>query len=380
MIPEMEDSRPEVIYIIPYPDFFSQHAQVGGHNAHVFGVIQALSRLGKRVTVFSEDQNEYLRECGAEIALLPMRSKNSITRFLWSRRLIEAIVDRARARKPAFYYMRYSAGFSAWMPSLKPGIRDCPWVVEVNSFKTQRFPWMRFFELRALRCADLILCVSERVRQDILDRLSPELDDRTVVIPNGVDMERFDRVSVQPHRIDEVHIGYGGLIKPHYGLEVLIDAFSRIRRRGLNCSLHLYGDGPHQSVLKRLARNVSGVYFRGARPFQEMPAVLKELDILVYTTSRRNAFQSPIKMYEYMAAARPIVAARTPQTEALIGDDERGLLYEIGDAQGLADRVEELIRNPELGAELARRAHAEVAREHTWEDRVARILEEVEKL
>ena len=380
-MPPLSQSCPgSVVYAIPIPRLFAMYSRVGGHNAHIFGVVRALRASGRKVVFVAEDSDPYLEESGAELHLLPVRKTSWPARLAWSRRLVDQVAGAVADEQPSFCYMRYSGGFSIWMPRLRRRLRGVPWIVEVNSFQAQRHRWMRPIERRALGCPDLLVCVSESVRQSLLSRLSPDLADKILVVPNAVDVERFDPRPAPDRSEGGLRLGFTGLLKPDYGLEVLVPAFCQIRARHPDSTLHVYGDGPYLPALTEQARGEPGVHLHGARPFREMPGILESLDILLYTTSPHYAYQSPTKMYEYMAAARPIVAARTPQTVDLLGADERGLLYEIGDAPGLAAGVERLIQDPDRAKRLALAAREEVARNHTWHNRVERILAAVDRV
>ncbi|GAI86304.1 unnamed protein product [marine sediment metagenome] len=75
-----------------------------------------------------------------------------------------------------------------------------------------------------------------------------------------------------------------------------------------------------------------------------------------------------------MAAKKPIVAAVTPQVKELLGNEERGLLYPIGDADALAKKIMMLIEDRELGKVLAEKAFEEVKKNHTWAKRIGLLF------
>jgi len=365
--------------VLPVPRFFSQCFGVGGHVAHARGVVCALVRAGSEVDVIAEEEDASVRGEGITLRICPLESRWRWRRIRWGRELVSKIAGLGQGKGWRMCYTRYSAGFSPWIPRLKSALGGTPLVIEVNSFASQRVVWARHWERRALRAADLIVCVSEAVR-DALERLvDAGLGERILVLPNGVDFERFDAAAPLSRSggDQEVRIGYAGTLKRDYGIEVLLRAFKRVRKARGEASLHVFGDGPHRRVLEVTAVGLDGCFFHGARPFEEMPGVLRGMDILVHTSSERNAFQSPIKVYEYMASGRPIVAARTPQVAALLGGPEAGLLYPMGDEEELAWQVLRLMDEPGLGERLARNAAREARTRHSWSARVQRLLDEL---
>ena len=86
------------------------------------------------------------------------------------------------------------------------------------------------------------------------------------------------------------------------------------------------------------------------------------------------AFGSSTKLYEYMASGKPVIAARSPHVIQVLGDDERGMTYPIGDAETLARQMIYLIDHPDQANTLALRALHEVRTRHTWQQRVSDLL------
>ena len=117
----------------------------------------------------------------------------------------------------------------------------------------------------------------------------------------------------------------------------------------------------------------------GRLDFTEVPAFLNAMNILVCPQSRQNYFMSPLKVYEYMAAGRPVIGARIPPVEALICHEESGLLYEPDETSSLAAAITQLITQPGLAQRLARAAQQEVRDKHTWSKRIERLLAELER-
>lgn len=82
---------------------------------------------------------------------------------------------------------------------------------------------------------------------------------------------------------------------------------------------------------------------------------------------------SPLKLFEYMAAGRPIVASRLPAIEEVLTDGENALLVEPNDPQALAAAIDRLLAEPDLARRLGERAFADAHR-YSWEERARAIL------
>lgn len=364
----------QILYLLPVPHFFSQIDGVGGHVSHANGILGGFRGAGFRCDVISEPPSEGVlkvsdgRIIGCEVGpgVLPHRIR-------WSRKFLALVREQIRSTSYSAIYCRHSAGFSPWLPGLKRATGDLPLILEVNSLSIRHRHWIRYLEARGLRQASAIVCVSEDVR-DAVVALCPDLADRAVTVPNGVDPDRFQPVAPQPPGPKAV-VGYIGVFKPDYGIETLIEAFAAVRARWPEARLCLIGTGPHDAALRRMAEPTGCIDFPGTIPYDEVPAKMATFDVLVYTTTAKLSFQSPIKLYEYMAAERPIVAMRTRNTEVMLGaGEERGLLVDPDNADALATAILRVLNDAGLGRRMAAEARLAAETEHSWTERVSRIL------
>ena len=232
---------------------------------------------------------------------------------------------------------------------------------------------------RVFRAASVLLAVSTEVAA-WLERRGAALD-RVHVIPNGVDAERFrpDVRPAAPGTLGSFTVGFVGSMKPWHGLEVLVEAFARLHGRGRDARLLLVGDGPARAAVcaELSARGLTGVvHCTGAVAPHEVPGLVTSADVAVapYPDASRFYF-SPLKVYEYMAAGRAVVASRVGQLETVIQHDVNGLLCPPGDAAALAVALERLRCEPAVRARLGRAARATVLGTHTWDAVAARVLE-----
>ena len=204
---------------------------------------------------------------------------------------------------------------------------------------------------------------------------------------DGVDISRFGAVPQVEARnalglpLDGKLVVYTGGLYPGRGLEELIQAI-----KGLAATLVIVG-GKDVAAAQRLkdcaAQNgVSNVLFVGHRPTTDIPVYLAAANVLAMPYSRRTVapggittdWMSPLKMFEYMAAARPIVASDLPVLREVLRDDENALMVKPDDAGSLADGLRRLLANSTLAARLAAQARHDVEA-HTWEARAKKILE-----
>ena len=186
----------------------------------------------------------------------------------------------------------------------------------------------------------------------------------------GADTERF-RPDVTGHppferdARDTVAV-FAGAFRPWHGAIHLIRAITRLRARGRDdIKAVLIGDGPELRRTQREALGVSGLRFTGAIPHSMMPAALAAADIGVapFDTSAHpplqlDFFWSPLKVFEYMASALPVVAPDITRLRAIVRHEGEGLLYDPTDPDALADaltRLADRASRSRLGAPARRR-------------------------
>lgn len=364
-----------ILIILPVPHFFTQMGGIGGHIAHVAGVIRGLRKCGFEIRLLAHGADAFSQ--GGDVIRIELPAATGwIGRQAWNYRLVQMARAETETHPPAFAYVRYSRQFGPWMPVLKKLISSTPLVAEVNSLGIQDYSFFAPIERLALNSVDLIICVSENLKDIISRQFGHRIAAKTVVIPNGVDLERFRQSDeTHPRSVAQPRAGYVGSLKDGYGLEELIMAAKRLHRAGIPLMLHLAGTGPAKQRLMKLADGNPRICFEGLLQTDSVPSFLKSLDLLVYTTSAANMFQSPIKMYEYMAAGRPIVAMRTPATEALIEDGVTGVLVDPGCPDALANGFVRVLSLQGRGGAMGRAAQREAFLHHGWDARMRTLLE-----
>jgi glycosyltransferase involved in cell wall biosynthesis len=232
---------------------------------------------------------------------------------------------------------------------------------------------------RVFPAAAALLAVSAEVAA-WLER-SAAVGGRVHVIPNGVDPERFrpDVPRAAPGPPGTFTVGFVGSMKRWHGLPVLIEAFARLQTRVAAARLLLVGAGPEDAAVRAAlaGRGLARVScLTGAVAPGDVPAFLTSMDAAVAPYPEASGFYfSPLKVYEYMAAGRAVVASGVGQLADVIQHGVTGLLGPPGDAAALAGALERLQRQPELGARLGRAARACVLQRHTWEGVAERVLE-----
>ena len=229
-------------------------------------------------------------------------------------------------------------------------------------------------EIATLHLSDAILCPSNVTRDYIV---SLGLDrKRVTVIPNGVSPSDF---SPSPLPIREGRVPvllYIGTLADWQGLDVVIKALPRILEKG-PVQLRVVGRGRSRQR-KLLAKQIrklgmeENVTIEPAVPHHEVPALIAEADICLAPLglNDRNVTQGacPIKVLEYMASSRPLVASNMPIVRELIREDVDALLFSPNDPEDLARQVLTLLNDYDLSKRLADSATERALTKFTWHE------------
>jgi glycosyltransferase involved in cell wall biosynthesis len=210
---------------------------------------------------------------------------------------------------------------------------------------------------------------------------------RIVVLPNAADINVFGK----KHDRDEIRrklglpgnliIMFVGGFYPWHDLHLLLNSFARIVGKFPNAKLLLIGEGETKPDIEQkiLADHLeNAVILTGTINHNEIPEMLSIADIAV---APNKAFDpghggSPLKLFEYMAAGKPIVCTRTGQIAEIIDQGKDGLLVEPDDVMGFTQALELLISDADLRETLGRNASRKAEEEYT-QSHYAQRLEEI---
>lgn len=361
----------KILYIIPYPSFFTQHQRVGGHIAHCIGIINAFKKRGYDIRYFSEESDQLLKRSGVEIKTFPYRYKSFIGRQLWLFSFIKEMVNQIQEYKPDLIYMRYSTSVIFWYSFINRALKNIPLILEVNSLGSQRIKHLKYFDRKFLKTATSIIAISSLLQ----DYIYKSLNLRSNVVPNGLDKDRITETMVSLKKKNDVFtVVYAGLLKPDYGLEFAISVFDEIKNDIEPFEFILYGDGPFIPFIRCFAKTRPWLKIAGPVDFNEIPEKLTSANVLLYPTSKFNQFQSPTKLFEYMASGRPIIAAKTEQTSLLLKSGKFGFLYQLDCPSELKKAITDVLSNSTTAYQKAIEARKEVLAKHTWDSRVEMIM------
>lgn len=205
-----------------------------------------------------------------------------------------------------------------------------------------------------------------------LVQMAPGSKGRVSVIPNGV-QARFSslRTNAEVRRL----ITIGSLISLKK-METVIQAFVKLTELYGSLQLEIVGDGPQRKHLTQLAHDLGvadRVLFTGMIDPEQVADRLMAGSIFILASSMEGR---PNVILEAMAAEVPVVASDIPGVRELVGDDERGLLFQVGDAVQLASLIQRLVKDDGLAARLTGSAKQWLRDQGlTWDNTARRYAE-----
>lgn len=241
-------------------------------------------------------------------------------------------------------------------------------------------------EIATLHLSDAIVCPSHVTREYIA---SLGLERKRVnVIPNGVSPLDFSS-SPLPSREGRVPVLlYIGTLADWQGLDVVIKALPKIlEQRPVQLRVVGRGRSRQRKLLAKQIRKLGveeAVSIQPAVPHHEVPAVIAQSDICLAPLglNDRNVTQGacPIKVLEYMASSRPLIASNMPIVRELVREDIDGLLFSPNDPDDLARQVLTLLNDDELSKRLADSATERALTKFTWHESQKKLVKVYGKL
>jgi glycosyltransferase involved in cell wall biosynthesis len=264
----------------------------------------------------------------------------------------------------------FHANFAASLAARRAGV---PHVVTGIRVAERGRPWHLKLARWADTGVDRHVCVSESVRE--FSRREGGLPaEKLLVIPNGVDAERFAAAAACPLTALGLPLGRRaivcvGRLQEQKGLPWLFELLPGIFPQLPDHDLVLVGDGPDRGNLERLAAKLGlseRVHFVGYRP--NVAEILAASDLLVLPSRWEGM---PNVVLEAMAAGKPVVATDVEGVSEALGPASAQQVVRAGHGEAFAAKVRGLLKQPQLAQELGRVNQARVRQHFTWQATVA---------
>jgi glycosyltransferase involved in cell wall biosynthesis len=313
---------------------------------------------------------------GPGLSALVPKSLYELAEMLYSIPAYSRLRRAFATSKADVIYERYNLFFLAglWLKQ-KTGK---PLLLEVNApLRTERaehgglaLPFLaRWAEQKVWRGADAVLPVTQVLAQDVIAMGVPE--EKVHVIPNGIAatyLEDHDGTGVRArYGLEEKSVlGFTGFVRDWHGVDQVLTYIAE--RQDPSLHLLLVGDGPHVPALKKQATKLgieNQMTITGVVQREDIPAHVAAFDIALQP--RVTAYASPLKLFEYMALGKPVIAPAQANIEEVLNHGENALLFAPDDQASFAAALDTLLSDKEKAAHLGAAARQTILdKEMTW--------------
>jgi glycosyltransferase involved in cell wall biosynthesis len=360
-----------------------------GMRVHIDAVVEALRSQGHLVRVVGPQSGGAGGSSGLERAADLLRSflppaAFELLELAYNLPAYLTLRAHARAFRPDVVYERYNLFLLAGLLFRKR--HGVPMLLEVNaplaaerssSGSLQMKTLARLCERTLWRGADAVLPVTEVLAADV--RRARGGQGGVHVIANGANLERsLDAGSVADVRRrfsfppGAVILGFVGFVRDWHGVGWAVDALPQLAPEA---HLVIVGDGPALPALRRRAETLgvaARVRFIGRAPHADVPAYMRTFDVALQTAS--TPYASPLKLFEYMAMGRAIIAPDQPNIREVLAHGVNGLLFQPEDEASFVSALQRLCAEPQLRRALGAEAFITVRRTpYTWTHNARRI-------
>lgn len=354
-----------------------------GQSVHVDELIAALRAEGHEVLVVGPSFYENASFGGgsgivAAIRKLLPGALGELAELAYNLPAYRRLRAACRQFKPDAIYERCNLYYLAgtWLAK-RTGL---PFLLEVNSplaSERTKFGNLRLtalahrLERYTWRAADRVLPVTGVLKRIVAATGVPE--ERIEVIPNGIVLSRFES---PPARLPDpaINLGFVGFVRAWHGLDEVVREIAA-RRETAALTLTVVGDGPVRTDLEQQAAQLGvadRLHFLGVVPHAAVPGHVAGFDVALQP--KVTEYASPLKIFDYMAAGRAIVAPDQPNIREVLTHEETALLFDPDQPGAMWASIARLIDDADLRRRLGAAARAELeARDYTWRGNAKRV-------
>jgi len=363
-----------------------------GQSVHIDELIHALREQGHEVHVVGPKTTS-ADAMGAQLGwvhrlrrALP-KAMYELLELAYSALAYRRLHKAAKAFGPDVVYERYNLYLLAGLALCKR--MGLPLLLEVNAplaeertrFGGLGLPWLaRWAEGLTWRGATYVLPVTQVLAGHVLARgVSPE---RVVVIPNGINETHFRNApGVEEAKAalgwsGALILGFTGFVRDWHGVDRVLRWLAAAETPRA-ARLLVVGDGPARADLERLANELNlrdRVRFTGVVGRDQIPRLVASFDIALQPAV--VAYASPLKLFEYLAMGKAIVAPRQPNIEEILVDGANALLFDASVPGALEQALSRLCHDTDLRSQVAQGAASTIrALSLTWHQNARRVVE-----
>jgi glycosyltransferase involved in cell wall biosynthesis len=371
-------------------------ASKDGQYVHIEEIVTALRELGHEVIMAepaSINNKDFGKSSGLvkNIRTLLPGFVHELMEFAYSFFDYFKLVRLIRAHQPDCIYERYNLFFPSGIWAKKR--YKLPLLLEVNAPLYAERSQHDSIQLNKLAAwseryvwnnAEYVLPVTGVLAKKVIEKGVPE--ERIVVIPNGINFDKFvadaDSLSdlAKNHRKeyqleDKLVLGFTGFVREWHRLDRVLEVIAANQEQ--NWHLFLVGDGPAREDLEKTAKTLgieSRMTITGIVGRDQMPGLVATFDIALQPDVVEYA--SPLKLFEYLALAKAILAPNSENIREILMDGKNALMFDAQQPSHFSDQLYRLCSSEELRHQLGEAAFATIENQKLyWSHNAEKIVQ-----
>jgi len=213
----------------------------------------------------------------------------------------------------------------------------------------------------ALSWCDAAFVITEQIGDKIIRQLPRISPTKIHVVPSGTNtnlyrpMDKHQCRSMLHLEPTRTYIGFMGSLLDHQGVEVLIDAAPHVINSFPDTCFVIIGEGPMKDRWRRRVHEQSiqrNFLFAGQIDYEKTPVWINAMDICTAPYIRAAGLRSPVKIFDYLACGRPVIASRIPGTTDIFEDSGAVRLVEPENKEAFAAAIVDLLSNTETASSM----------------------------
>jgi glycosyltransferase involved in cell wall biosynthesis len=343
-----------------------------GASVKINDLAHNLASIGHNVVLFLPKNNFEKKQFTHKIVEIPFINLPFVRSISFNISLVVYLLVNLRFQNSAIVYVRR---MNSIIPGLYAKMTKSVFIYEINDdpyHKVRKESSDPLSILRSiisikqdelnLKLCDRALIITEGLLKKII-QYNPHLKAKKLqVMPSGANLELFKPLEKHQSRkkLKSKHskiIGFAGTLLNHQGIDTLIKAAPSIIKKNPSVIFLILGEGPKKNewidlvTKQKLTKNF---FFTGQIPYNEMPLWLGATDICVAPFHNNAGIRSPVKIFDYMACGKAVVASEIKGTTDIFSNRGAILLVEAEKPKALASAILDILNNDEKCQEMGR--------------------------
>lgn len=258
-------------------------------------------------------------------------------------------------------------------------------ITKKKKLSSIKIKFFEYFGIFVFKKADAIIAVTQGIKNYLIDH---GVDKTKVwVIGNGANTELFKPIKDSKalkelkNRLhinnDEKIVLFVGYLAPWQGVEYFIYAAPLIIKEIQKTKFLIVGDGILKGKLESLTNELNmgyNIIFTGGVPYEKVPQYVNISDVCIVPKRKMRTGYSPLKLYEYMACGKPVIATNIAGFE-ILEQYNAGILVNPENSEELSNAIVKLLKNKQLREQMGANGRKLVVREYSWESTAKKTVD-----